>query len=34
MENKPQGLEKPLLKNYKGISVQAPKVQEVPYHSF
>jgi chromosomal replication initiator protein len=29
MENKPQGLEKPATQNYKGISVQAPKVQEV-----
>ena len=34
MENKPQGKEKPTLQNYKGISVQAPKVQEVRPASF
>jgi chromosomal replication initiator protein len=34
MENKPQGKEKPTTQNYKGISVQAPKVQEVRPASF
>ena len=29
MENKPQGKKNLLFQNYKGISVQAPKVQEV-----
>ena len=34
VENKPQGKEQPATQNYKGISVQAPKVQEVVPASF